>query len=143
MEKVLIKNDKEMQNLGKDLAGRLNSSDVVFLIGELGSGKTTFAKGLASGLGVDTRVISPTFVVVRIYKTQHQTIQRLYHLDLYRLAGEDEVKGVDIIDFLNDKNGIVVIEWPEVSQNLISQKVWKVTIKILDNNTREVVIFKE
>lgn len=142
MEKTIIKNDQAMQDFGSKFAEGLIPSDVVILIGDLGSGKTTFAKGLARALGVDSRVISPTYVIVRIYKTKNTTIQRLYHLDLYRLAGEDEVKGIDLKDFLNDKNGLVVVEWPEISRTLIEGKVWKVKIKILEDDAREVSIEK-
>ena len=113
----------------------------------MGSGKTTFVKGLAKGLGIESRIISPTFVVVRkhsvqptYYNQQPGQINTLYHLDLYRLENEKQALGVDLKDFLEDPEGLTVIEWPEVSQNIVKGKVWKVKFKHTENEGREITI---
>lgn len=90
------------------------------LIGELGSGKTTFVKGLAKGLRIKGKITSPTYVFVRSYnllplKIGDQIKNRFYHLDLYRLEGPDP-KVLDSIEFqeiVNDPEAIIAIEWPE------------------------------
>ena len=131
--KIITKSDEETQSAGEEFAKKLNPTDVVFLIGDLGSGKTTFTKGLAKGLGIDNRIISPTFVVVRRHTVRNEElgiknkgIKNLFHLDLYRLENEKQALEVDLKDYLEDKSGVTVIEWPEISQNLVKRKVWKV-----------------
>lgn len=130
---VITKSGEETLALGREFSAKLQPMDVVFLIGELGAGKTTFTKGIAEGLGIESRVISPTFVVLRTHSfnsptTNHQSqdILTLYHLDLYRLDSEKHAKEVGIDDILQDKNGVTVIEWPEVAQGLVEGKVWKI-----------------
>lgn len=133
-QEFITKSAEETEMLGEEFSKKLNPQDVVFLVGDLGSGKTTFVKGLARGLGIESRILSPTFVVVRQHSVRSQKtagnskqmIEKLYHLDLYRLGNEDEAKGVDLNDFLLDEKGIVVIEWPVISQDLVHKKVWKI-----------------
>ena len=72
--KIITKSDEETQSAGEEFAKKLNPTDVVFLIGDLGSGKTTFTKGLAKGLGIDNRIISPTFVVVRRHTVRNEEL---------------------------------------------------------------------
>jgi len=112
--------------------------DVVFLKGELGAGKTTFVQGLAKGLGITNRIISPTFIVVREYAVEGKDIQTLYHLDLYRLKSDQEVESVDIKDCLDDKNGLVVIEWPEIGQDVIKKDVWEVRLATTEDDGRSI-----
>jgi len=140
----ITKNALETEKAGEELARLLKPQDVVFLIGNLGSGKTTFVKGLARGLGIVSRIISPTFVVVRQHtlpSTNYQIldgkVSTLYHLDLYRLQNTQEALSVDMKDYLDDKNAIVAIEWPELSQNIVNKKVWKVKIDV-KNEMREI-----
>lgn len=140
--KTITRSPKETEMLGEKFAKGLQPKDVVFLIGNLGSGKTTFTKGIARGLGIATRIISPTFTVVRTHLTNSEPIKTLYHLDLYRLQTEEDALGVDIKDYLEDENGVVVIEWPEISQNIVSGNVWKVLFEVV-NNTRSMEIKKE
>ena len=83
--KFVTKSPEQTEKLGEDFAKNLKPQDVVFLIGNLGSGKTTFTKGIARGLGIKNRILSPTFIVVRSHSTANERIQTLYHLDLYRL----------------------------------------------------------
>jgi tRNA threonylcarbamoyladenosine biosynthesis protein TsaE len=146
-EKYITNSAEETEQLGEEFAKRLKQTAVVYLIGELGSGKTTFTKGVARGLGITTRIISPTFVLLRTHKIMnHESriknhgIQILYHLDLYRLESKKEVENIDIKDYLDDKSGVVLIEWPKVSQGLVNKKVWKVKFESLDNDNREISI---
>ncbi len=140
--KTITRSPEETEKLGKKFANDLHPKDVVFLIGNLGSGKTTFTKGIARGLGITSRIISPTFTVVRTHLTNSRQIETLYHLDLYRLQSKEEALGVDIKDYLEDEKGVVVIEWPEISQNIVKGTVWKVFFEDL-NDTRSIEIRKE
>lgn len=120
-----IKNEEEMVELGQEFAKQLKPSDVVLLYGELGSGKTTFTKGLAKGLGVVTRIISPTFILHRSHHIDSNLFKTLNHVDLYRL-NDKNIKSFDLENLLEDRNSVTVIEWPEVIEKTISKKAWKV-----------------
>ncbi len=92
--------------------GEMISEPTVFLLqGDLGAGKTVFAKGIAAGLDIDPAdVSSPTFTLVN----QHEGRMRMYHLDLYRLGGgAEDVRAIGLEEMLTDPAGVVVIEWPE------------------------------
>ncbi len=130
----------QTKKIGYDFAKKLKPMDVVFLKGDLGAGKTTFVQGLAAGLGITTRIISPTFVVVRQYEILDHEFATLYHLDLYRLKDESEVRSVDFNDCLDDKKGIVVIEWPEIGQGFINKDVWEVRLSSTGESSREIEI---
>ncbi|WP_299209589.1 tRNA (adenosine(37)-N6)-threonylcarbamoyltransferase complex ATPase subunit type 1 TsaE [Thermocrinis sp.] len=102
MYEVFLKDEQETINFGKEFAKRLKGDEVICLLGDLGSGKTTFVKGLAEGLGIREgyQVRSPTFTIVNEYPTQRG---RLIHIDLYR------VEDFDVEQFVGE--GIVVVEW--------------------------------
>ena len=93
-------------NLGGRLAPMLQAGDIVVLVGELGSGKTLFAGGLAAGLGVEENVTSPSFVLVRQYLTGFLP---LTHADIYRLRTRNEFEDLDLI--ADSEDGVLVIEW--------------------------------
>jgi len=102
MYEIFLKDEQETINFGKEFAKRLKGDEVICLLGDLGSGKTTFVKGLAEGLGIREgyQVRSPTFTIVNEYPTQRG---RLIHIDLYR------VEDFDVEQFVGE--GIVVVEW--------------------------------
>jgi len=100
---------EETQAVARDLAATLRGDETVFLVGELGAGKTVFAKGLAAGLGLEDihQVCSPTFTLMNVYPARVP----IYHFDLYRLAGSDDVTDLGFEDYLGQ--GVVVVEWAE------------------------------
>jgi tRNA threonylcarbamoyladenosine biosynthesis protein TsaE len=102
VEEFLTKSPEEMESFGAGFASRLTGREVICISGELGSGKTTFVRGLAKGLGIKEgyQVRSPTFTLVNQYPTQKGT---LIHVDLYR------VPDFDWSQFIGE--GIVVVEW--------------------------------
>lgn len=127
-EKVFITNNYlETQNLGKESARNiLEKNRVIALYGDLGSGKTTFVQGLAKGLGIKKRIISPTFIIVRKYelriKNHESRIINFYHIDLYRTESEKDVESLGIEEILNDSQNIVAIEWAEKIKKLLPKK---------------------
>ena len=95
--------------LGQELGSRLRGGEIVSLEGELGAGKTVFARGIAAALGIDPRDVgSPTFIIV----DRHQGRLTLYHADLYRLDREEEVLDLGL-DELAAKDAVLVVEWGE------------------------------
>ena len=100
---------EETQAIAREFARELRGDEAVFLVGELGAGKTVFTKGLAAGLGFADvhQVCSPTFTLMNIYRARVP----IFHFDLYRLAGSDEVIDLGFEDCLGE--GVVVVEWAE------------------------------
>ena len=100
---------EETFELGKKIGEQLNSRAVFLLSGDLGSGKTVFAKGVAEGLDIDsTDVTSPTFTLINVYDGR----LRLYHIDLYRLdEGASPELGLE--EILDEERAVVIIEWAE------------------------------
>lgn len=133
-------NFKETQKLGKDFAKSLEGGDVVALYGDLGSGKTTFVQGLASGLGIKNRIISPTFIIVRNYRIMnHESrIMNFYHIDLYRPENERDIESLGIDEIIGDKNNIVVIEWAEKLKSQMPAKRIDIHFSYEDESKRKI-----
>lgn len=121
--------------LGKRLSRHLKAGDIVCLFGELGSGKTVLAKGIASGLGIAPQeVVSPTFVLIREYAKARIP---LYHFDLYRLKRPADIMGLGYEEYLYG-NGITVIEWAERLAHLIPREYLKVKLSVTGGNSRRI-----
>lgn len=135
----LTKTTGQTKNLAQNLAKTLKGGDFLALYGNLGSGKTTFVQGLAEGLGIKRRIISPTFIIVRRYKKDKENF---YHIDLYRTETTNDLLGLGIEEIINDKNNIIAIEWAEKMSNLLPKKRIELDFKYLDENTREIKIRK-
>ena len=111
VREVVTASDGETEALGRELAKELTAADVVYLIGDLGAGKTTLARGLAAGLGAVAReVASPTFAILHEYAAQGGAIV-LRHLDLYRLA--DRPEDLEVLGLPDAIAGApIAVEWP-------------------------------
>lgn len=134
---VVTSSASETQMCAEAFAKKLHGGDVVALYGELGSGKTTFVQGLAKGLGVHRRIISPTFIIVRKYESG---IRNFYHIDLYRIESERELVGLGIEEVLSDREGIVAIEWAEKLGRLLPKKCWEAQLDHIEENRRRIRI---
>ena len=123
--------------VGEKLAKTLKPGDIIALSGNLGSGKTTFTKGIGSALGVrdSKRINSPTFVLIKEYKGRIP----LYHLDLYRLDGLQEIENLDVEEYIYGC-GVTVIEWAEKVKGLLPEKRILVKFKTMSGDRREVII---
>ena len=130
----------ETESLGERWGRDAQSGLVVALSGDLGAGKTQLVRGFARGLGVSTRVHSPTFTLVNEYTGGRL---KLFHLDLFRLETPEQVHGAGIEEFLQP-DGVAVIEWAERIWGLESG-VWglgmtvKVNIEVLSETERRIV----
>ncbi|MEK6790326.1 MAG: tRNA (adenosine(37)-N6)-threonylcarbamoyltransferase complex ATPase subunit type 1 TsaE [Deltaproteobacteria bacterium] len=103
------------ERLGEELARGLEPGDVVCLIGELGAGKTSFVRGMARALAPDARVKSPSFTLLNVYEGGPLPF---YHIDLYRLAGADELYATGLEDYIYGK-GVCVIEWADRAEAIV------------------------
>ena len=149
---IITQSAEETAKLGEELAHSLEfrasslelrvggkRAAVVCLYGELGSGKTTFAQGFAKGLGIPSRLLSPTFIIVRRYEVP-QTENFLYHLDLYRISGAQELAGLGIAEILADSGSFVLIEWAEKLENQLPKHRIDVVLKALDDGRHSIWI---
>jgi tRNA threonylcarbamoyladenosine biosynthesis protein TsaE len=129
--------DEETISLGQRLGALLSEGDVVALVGELGSGKTWFTKGLALGLGVspDTIVTSPSFTLVNEYKGRYT----FYHMDFYRLENLPEVLSTGLEEYLHD-SGVVALEWADRWPDILPEKRVMVKFLIIDDRRREITL---
>jgi tRNA threonylcarbamoyladenosine biosynthesis protein TsaE len=122
---------------------RNEKATVIKLIGDLGAGKTTFVQYLAKNMGITDPVTSPTFVVMRIYYPAIiKTFERLIHIDAYRFEDSVEVNSLRLDTYLNDPKTLVCIEWPERLSDKLPESLHSITIKIIDDNTREILYEK-
>lgn len=127
--------------IAKDIAQKFkNSGGVIALSGDLGAGKTTFTQGFAKAFGIQEKVISPTFVVIR----QHQipgSERMLFHVDLYRLEGEINPQDLGLKELWEDKDNLVLIEWAEKIENKLPNETVQIKIKKVGENSREISVF--
>ena len=111
----------------------------IFLLnGELGSGKTTFVQFFCKKIGVQDKILSPTFNLVNEYSNQVDK-SSIYHFDLYRLKDIKELIDIDFIELI-DSGGYCFIEWPEICEHLIIDNFIKLNFKIISESEREIEI---
>lgn len=148
-----INSAAEMKKFGETFVGSICQNRkkltmgalVIALAGELGAGKTQFAKGCALGLGIKQRINSPTFVICRSYKIPTgekntcPALERFFHIDCYRLRSAAEADAINIKKILADPKNIAVIEWPEIINSLLPKKTWRLRLAATGKNTRQVV----
>lgn len=135
--KYTTNSGNETSWLGRRLGALLKDGDLVALIGELGSGKTWFTKGLAFGLGVDpgTIVTSPSFSLVNEYAGR----SILYHMDLYRLEDLSAVFSAGLEEYIH-QGDVVVMEWADRWPEILPDKRIEVRIRIIGDEQREIRI---
>jgi len=134
---IITNSFSETQKLGEEFAKNLKGGGILCLFGDLGSGKTTFVQGLAKGLGIKNKIISPTFIIMRTYQL---TPNSFYHVDLYRIENEKDVEGLGLLEIINDPQNIVVIEWPDKIENILPEKRINILFNYVDENRRKITI---
>lgn len=137
MEKVLItEGPEETMDVAVDLGWRLKEGDVVALVGELGTGKTTFVKGLARSFWVPEEVLSPSFLLARTYRGKRV----LHHLDLYRIRSKEELLEVGLTDLLPPEEGVTAVEWADRFPRLIPPGAMWVVLEYIGEKKRKITI---
>ncbi len=131
---------EETFELAYRIGEAINEPAVFLLQGDLGAGKTVFAKGIGAGLDIDpAEVNSPTFTIVN----QRDGRMRMYHLDLYRIeGGAGALFELGLDEMLNEENAVVVIEWPERLGEFAIPNAYQVTISDLGGDDREIEIVR-
>ena len=136
---------EETLEIARAFGAGLRPGDVVSLVGELGAGKTHFAKGVALGLGIEEAVTSPTFNILRLYdgsyedeRGERQPLQ-LAHWDLYRLEDEEQLEDVDFFGIL-ESGCASLVEWADKFPGILPEDATIVTIDVIDETTREITV---
>lgn len=135
--KFISQNEMETRSFAREVAEKLTAGDVILFTGEMGAGKTAFTKGLAEYFGTDEDVSSPTFALVHEYPGKVP----IFHFDLYRISGFDDLYAIGFFDYL-DRCGILVVEWSENVPELESEleSVIRIDIRKLSDNEREIIV---
>jgi len=135
MDKTIIARDPgEMEEIGIGIAEDLRDGTLVSLVGPLGSGKTTLAKGIAKGLLITEVVTSPSYLLARTYEGR----LTLHHIDAYRISSLVEFAEVGLDAYLPPERGVSVVEWPERIEGLVERSDVHVRIEILEEGARRV-----
>lgn len=137
--KLTLSSLEDTKKLGQELAKEIlkrkgEAAFVVFLDGDLGTGKTTLVKEIIFALGVKEKVKSPTFTIIEPYELNNENI---YHVDLYRIIDPTELEIIGLREYLNESNAIIFIEWPEKSYGYLKKFDLKISLKHSSENERK------
>ena len=131
-KKVINYTLDEVKKVSNEIAAMLIKRNILLLYGDLGAGKTTLTKSIVESLGGDPKnVTSPTFNLVHIYDTKKF---KIWHFDLYRIKSEKELFNIGIEDAMTD--GVLIIEWGEIAENIFSQNYLKAYIEFTDDESK-------
>jgi len=125
----ISKSENDTKNYAKNLASELKPKDIVILTGDLGSGKTKFVEGFLSYFGLEQEISSPTFTIVNEYKKNEINI---YHFDVYRFSDSSEFLEIGGEEYF--ENGICLIEWGELIEDILPKKYIHITFEKDDEN---------
>lgn len=130
--------EEETKKIAAELAKEVTGG-IIALSGELGAGKTILVQGFAKGLGIKDRIISPTFVLMRQHRIP-QSPKTLYHIDLYRLEHESDIKKLGLEEIWSNPENFVLIEWGEKIKNLLPQNTLSIKIEKEKDDIRLITI---
>ena len=130
-KKITLSSLVDTKNLGQEIAKEIlkrkdKSAFIVFLDGDLGTGKTTLVKEIIFALGIKEKVKSPTFTIIEPYELNDKNI---YHIDLYRINDPSELEIIGLREYLNESEAIIFIEWPEKSFGFLKKFDLKISLK--------------
>ncbi|KPJ56820.1 hypothetical protein AMJ49_03685 [Parcubacteria bacterium DG_74_2] len=137
------------RRLGEKLAKRIlktapcSNAFVIGLIGDLGSGKTTFLQGFSKGLGVKEKILSPTFVILKRFQLNNLTIKQFnnfYHIDCYRIKKSKELLELGFKEIISEPKNIVAVEWVDRVRKVLPKDALIIKFDFIAQNTRRVKI---
>jgi len=159
MEEV-VNSTEETKSLAGKLAKDLEVGAVLALYGNLGTGKTTFTRFLVEALGIVAKVQSPSFILARVYERNKDSlytnkeeettkcldsptletsqIEKVNHLDLYRLQNPKELEDLGLEEYFGQENSVTIIEWPEIAENILPANTVRIIFEDLGGNSRRI-----
>ena len=135
----LSRSPEETHAFAAELAEELAPNTVIALEGDLGAGKTCFVQGLALGLGIDEPVTSPSYTLVNEYRGGRLP---LFHIDLYRLGGPEEVLGLGLEEYF-EAGGVTAVEWPSRAGDLLPPDLLCVRLEHAGENERRITVSRK
>ena len=129
------KNEDDTRKLGLELAANAQTGDVIALIGDLGTGKTALTRYIAEGLGIKDTISSPTFTIIKEYKSGRMP---LYHFDVYRLGDGEELLDIGAEEYLYG-DGLCVIEWADIVADVLPEDAIAIHIEYGTNEDERIV----
>ena len=140
--KIRSKEEAKTAEVAAELLAQLvpgKRATVLALRGDLGAGKTTFTRELAKHLGVEEKVTSPTFVIMKVYQLlAEQKFRHLVHIDCYRLESSSELDHLGFEELVTDPENLVVIEWPERVQDILPSNTKFIDFEFIDEFSRDI-----
>lgn len=138
----------QLDEFAKNVSSALGVGDVVLLVGELGSGKTTFTQAIGRSLGVSDRMVSPTFTVEARYPNQHGRVRELVHIDLYRVdtimdGSEYALHMKELFEGAAEREQIIFIEWPDRLGTILPSVYWKIEFEHVDRTSKRAVTIRK
>ena len=135
IKRIVNKSEADTRKLGLELAEKAEAGDVIALIGDLGTGKTALTRYIAEGLGIKDTISSPTFTIVKEYKSGRLP---LYHFDVYRLGDGEELLDIGAEEYLYG-DGICVIEWADIVADVLPEDAIAINIEYGENEGERIV----
>lgn len=141
MEKIIIKSIEDIDEAARQFVSLMGDETVYAFYGPMGAGKTTFINAVCRALGVEEDpTSSPSFSIINEYRSD-TTAELIYHFDLYRLESVDEALDIGVEDYF-DSGALCLLEWPERIEDILPDDTVKVTIEVLDDDSRRLLIAK-
>jgi tRNA threonylcarbamoyladenosine biosynthesis protein TsaE len=128
------------ENLAKEWSKKSGESIVLGLEGDLGGGKTTFLQGFARGLGIQEKILSPTFVIMRRFKIKNAGFKNFYHLDCYRLGSARDLSVLEFKKIIKGPGNIIAVEWADIIKKSLPQKTVWVKFIFVNDKKRKILI---
>jgi len=125
---IKVYSEGEMESLGEAISKVIAPGDLIYIIGELGAGKTTLTRGIARGLGYSGRVTSPTFTLMNMYPADPE----ICHFDFYRLQ-EEELTDLGLNDYL-ERDAVSIVEWPQTGTGVLPGEALFIKIELCDDD---------
>ena len=133
----ISKSTLETQSIAAAIVRKLPAGSVIAFLGDLGAGKTCFSHGVCEALGFDGEVSSPTFAIVNVYEGGKMPV---YHFDMYRISGWEDLETTGYFDYLDRADGIILVEWSENIAAALPDNTVTVSIHKLSDTERKIVV---
>jgi len=145
MEKIYFTTSPtQTKKLGKIVAKKVlkikrkRRAQVLGLEGDLGGGKTTFLQGFAKGLGIQEKILSPTFVLMKRFKMKSFRFKCFYHIDCYRIEKPKEILKLGFKKIISNPENIVAVEWADRIRKIMPKNSLEINFKFVSKNTRKI-----
>lgn len=142
MKSFIVQKEADLEKPAEYLFSKISKDkNLILLSGDLGAGKTSLTKYIAKLFGITSEITSPTFNIVKEYKTKNKVFKNFYHFDVYRIKEIEELDNIGFSEYLYKDGSICIIEWADKIKGILPmEKAFDVTIKLNDDASRVVEI---